>query len=420
MGVLKMSQKERERKVWLEMAKKGQLSLKQVSQKAGLSYRQTLRLWERYCALGDAGLVHRGRDRQSNRRHPHQEAILTRYQERYMGFGPTLACEYLAEDGFLIDHETLRRLLLKHGLWSKARQRNPFRRSREPREQFGELVQIDGSIHDWFCQNRLDCLINMVDDATSISEALLDYGETTAAVFKCLWQWIEKYGIPLALYVDLKSVYVSCKKENFSHVQKACDKLNIQIIKAYSPQAKGRVERKHAVYQDRLVKALKLGNITQIPQANKFIEQKFLNTINTKFSRPAKNPQSAHRPLGNIDLNQILCWEYTRQVQHDWTFSFNSDLYQISKEYGSLVKPKSKVIVRKHLNGLISAWHNEQQLSFTQIDSRSKAENSRKPQIKEHCRITKPIRALRKPTPWQQTNSQFFRHQSSWRPHPSK
>src|ERR1700733_7395583 len=212
MGHLLMSEKERLRKVVFEMVKKGCLTLKKAAQQAEMSYRQGKRLYKAYKREGDAALVNKHRGRVSNRRYPQREAILERYREKYKGFGPTLAAEYLEEeDNLKIDHETLRRLLLSNGLWSKQRKRSPYRRQRECRAQFGELVQIDGSIHDWLGEGHDCCLINMVDDATSKTHAYLDSGETTRAVFIALWQWIERYGIPLALYVDLKTVYVSPK-----------------------------------------------------------------------------------------------------------------------------------------------------------------------------------------------------------------
>jgi len=285
MGHLLMSEKERHYKALMEMVRQGQLKLRQAADQLGISYRQAKRLNQKYKAKGDAGLVHQARGQKSNRRHPHREAIIARYQERYEGFGPTLAAEYLEEDNLKIDHETLRRLLLSEGLWTKQRKRSPYRRQRECRAQFGELIQIDGSIHDWLEEGRHRCLLNMVDDATSKTHAHLESGETTRCVFRAIWEWIERYGIPLAFYVDLKTVYVSPKAMSFSHVEKACKKLGIRIIKAYSPQAKGRVERKHGVYQDRLVKALRLKKIKTIDEANAVLKNGFIDQLNKKFEK---------------------------------------------------------------------------------------------------------------------------------------
>jgi len=146
----------------------------------------------------------------------------------------------------------------------------------------------------------------MVDDATSKTCSMLDSGETTRVVFLTIWKWIRLHGIPLAFYVDLKNVYVSPKDKSFSHVQVACEKLGIQIIKARSPQAKGRVERNHAVYQDRFVKELRLRHAKTIEAGNAILDSTFIDKLNRKFENPARNPVSAHRALGDIDLNQIL------------------------------------------------------------------------------------------------------------------
>lgn len=320
-GGFNHEQKERLRKAVFEMVKQGRITLVMAARQAELSYRQAKRLYKRYKREGDAGLVHKHRGRESNRKHPDRDKIIMRYKERYAGFGPTLAAEYLEEDQLKIDHETLRRLLLSEGLWSKQRKRSPYRRQRECRAQFGELVQIDGSIHNWLGDGKHSCLLNMVDDATSKTLAYLESGETTRCVFLVIWKWIERYGIPLAFYVDLKTVYVSRRETlSFSHVEKACKKLGIHIIKAYSPQAKGRVERKHGVYQDRFVKELRLRKIKTIEGANEVLASGFIDKLNRKFEKPARNPESAHRKRNRIDLNQALCWEYERQIQNDWTF----------------------------------------------------------------------------------------------------
>ena len=253
MGHLLMSDNERALKAYFEMVKGKQLTLIDVSTQVDLGYRQIKRIYAKWKREGDAGLVHKARGRASNRKHPHRDIIIKRYQERYDDFGPTLAAEKFIEEGYKVDHETLRRWLLKEGLWSRKRKRKPYRQRRERKAQFGEMLQIDGSFHDWFeedCdKSKYKCLFNIVDDATGICLVRMEEGETTTGLFKALWKWIEKYGIPLSVYVDLKTVYVSPKKENWNFFQKACKKLGIRIIKAYSAQAKGRVERKHGLFQ---------------------------------------------------------------------------------------------------------------------------------------------------------------------------
>lgn len=405
MGVMKMSAKERLRKAVLEMVRQKKLTLVQAALQCDISYRQILRLYKDYLIYGDAGLTHKGRGRPSNRKNPHQETIISLYTTKYEGFGPTLASEYLEREGFNINHDTLRKLLLSKGLWKKQRKRSPYRQRREPMEQFGELVQIDGSIHDWFGILKHDCLLNMVDDATSKTQAMLDSGETTRVVFLSIWRWIKRYGIPLAFYVDLKNVYVSPKDTSFSHVQVACKKLGIRIVKARSPQAKGRVERSHAVYQDRFVKELHLQQIKTIEGGNTVLEDGFVDALNKKFEKPARNPESAHRPLGNIDLNQILCWEYERQVQHDWTFSFSGKHFQVEKSYGFKVRPKSKIKVRKHLDGTMSAWHNDKKLLIKSITKRLPTTQQASPVKSQPEVVTKKVA---NPSSWHESNSFLF------------
>lgn len=244
----------------------------------------------------------------------------------------------LEEDGLFVNCETLRQWLLKEILWKKQRKRSPYRQRREPKAQFGELVHIDGSIHDWFETGVKSCLLNM-DDATSKILSQLDPGETTRVVFQTILKWIELYGVPLAFYVDLKNVYASPKEKSFSHVQTVCKKLGRRMIKA-SSQAKGRVERNHGVYQDRFVKELRLRQIKTIDAGNAILESFFIDTINSKFEKPARNSVSAHRPLGDIDLNQIFCWEYERQLQHDWTFSFAGRSFKLKNPMGIILNPK--------------------------------------------------------------------------------
>lgn len=410
MGHLVMSEKERSRKAIMEMVKQGTLKLNLAAERCGLSYRQAKRVYRNYIEKGDAGLVHQGRGQNSNRKHPHRETIIAYYKEKYEGFGPTLASEKLQEeDGLQVNHETLREWLLKENLWHKQRKRSPYRRQRECRAQFGELVQIDGSIHDWLNEGKHSCLINMVDDATSKTHAFLATGETTVGVLITIWQWIERYGIPFALYVDLKTVYVSPKNKSFSHIEKACKKLGIIIIKAYSPQAKGRVERKHGVYQDRFVKELKLRKIETIEDANYVLANGFIDNLNKKFEKPPRNNQSAHVPLGNVDLNQILCFEYTRKVRNDWTFTFKNQCYQIEKINENDVKPNNKIYVRVHLDNSVSAWINNKKLTIKLIERRP--EQAGKEKELKVIKLTPQAAGRRgkQHSPWAQFNPKWFK-----------
>ena len=366
-GHLVMSAKERRRKSVFDEVQEGRMTLREASEKLGVSYRQCRRSYGRFRKEGDAGLVHRSRGRPSNRRLPKRvrKRAVKRYRERYEGFGPTLAAEKLAEEGLVMDHETLRRLLLHEGLWTKRRKRVKHRQRRERKEHFGELLQLDGSHHAWFGAERpRACLMDIVDDATGHRLATLGPEETTEAAMRVVWAWIERYGIPKAIYVDKKSVYVTSReptvKEQLAGVKPktafgtACAKLGIELIPAHSPQAKGRIERTHAVYQDRFVKELALRAITTIASANNVLHNGFTEQLNTKFAREPARAVDFHRsvPKG-LDLADVFCFEEVRTVQNDWTIRYQNRHYQILENNRPLPKPKDKVLVRTRLEGSV-------------------------------------------------------------------
>ncbi len=424
---LTMSKKERQRKVILEQVKAGQISRQDAGSRLSLSGRQLRRLIRRYQHYGDVGLVHQGRGRPSGRAiaTAQREKTLELYQEEYLGFGPTLASEKLQErNGLTVHRETLRLWLKTAGLWERHRRRRQYRTRRARRARYGELLQLDGSIHAWFSGNdKKQCLMNMVDDATGKTLALVDFGETTRAALSLLKWWIVESGIPLAIYVDLKSLYVSPKNarkgddedeelvepEWLTHFSKACKKLGIEIIKAYSSQAKGRVERNHGVYQDRFVKELKLQKIYTIEGANQLLSTGFINQLNEKFAKPAREDEDAHVPLYGHDLDQILCWEYPRQVKNDWTIQFERQCYQIEKSKTVAVQPKQKILVRRHLDTSISLWHKGQRLPFCPIE---------KPGVKQKVSVKQeydPVlrsdnaRKNKHKTPWGKHNPEWIK-----------
>ena len=197
-----MSKKELKRKSIFERVKHGEMSQKDASRRLGLSYRQTKRSYRRFILEGDEGLVHRSRGKRSTFAYPDslKEQAIKIYLSKYNGFGPTLACEKLEEDdGIKLSSETLRLWLKSEGLWHARRKRRKHRQRRQRRSRFGEMLQMDGSIHHWLPneENR-QCLMNLVDDATSKTLSLMATGETTEAAFRLLSWWIKKHGIPMA------------------------------------------------------------------------------------------------------------------------------------------------------------------------------------------------------------------------------
>lgn len=382
-GYLLMSRKELQRKSVLELVGDGRITLEEAARRMKLSYRQTLRVYARFSSEGDAGLVHRRRGQRSNRAHAldFREKVVSRYEEQYKpyGLGPTLAAEKLAEEGLAVDHETLRCWLLKAGLWHKQRKRKVHRTRRERRAHFGELVQMDGSHHRWFGPQRgKACLMNMVDDATGITLGLMDEEETTEAAMRNLWRWIERFGIPVALYTDKKNVYLSSREPTLEEqlageepktaFGKACEKLGIEIIAAHSPQAKGRVERSNGTYQDRLVKELALRGLTTCAAADTLLREGFCDALNAKFAVTPLEKEDYHRPVSKgMKLEDVFSFESDRVVQNDWTIRHENRYYQILKENHPLPKPKDKILVRIRLDGTVHLLYRDKPLAFRSI-----------------------------------------------------
>lgn len=382
-----MSKKERERKSMLDLVKMGQLTQVAASKRLGLSYRQVKRIYRSYLLYGDEGLIHKSRGKPSARAYSKEtkQAVLSLYEKKYMDFGPTLASEKLEEDdGYRLHAETLRLWLKEAGYWQEKRKRRAHRIRRARRTKFGELLQLDGSIHSWFAGiEEKQCLMNMVDDATGKTLALLDTGETTDAAFRLLKWWIKLHGIPQGIYVDLKSLYISPKSlrmteedelvepEWLTHFSGGCKVLGIEVIKAYSPQAKGRVERSHGVYQDRFVKELKLKGVTTIEGANKLLQSGFVDKLNKKFMKAPQSEADGHIELRKEqDLDDILCWNYTRVIQNDWVIRFENVYYQIQKVHAHHVRPKQPITVKRHLNGKITLWSRGRKLAYQVIIER--------------------------------------------------
>jgi hypothetical protein len=348
-GRTALSKRELSRSGALARVKAKDLRLKDAAVLMRVSYRQGKRLWARYQAGGAASLKHGNAGRVSNRARPGKERkkILRLVRGKYSGddktrFGPTLAAEHLAsEDQIEVHPETLRRWMLAEGPWTKARKRKQHRRRRDRRAHFGELVQLDGSFHDWY-QGRAGkaCLMNMVDDATSTVEAHPGDEETIWAAARVLRQWIGQYGVPLALYTDWKNVYVRepTEKEQLhgkvpvTQFGRMCQKLDIRIIAANSPQAKGRVERGNGTHQHRLIKKMGRKKIRTHEAANRFLQDEYLADHNRRFARQPAEPQDYHRKAPAArELEQVFCLETERSISNDWVVRYENRYFQLER-----------------------------------------------------------------------------------------
>ncbi len=395
-GHLLMSQVELERKRVMEQVLDGRLTLVKASKLLRVSYRQAVRICNRFRREGAKGLVHRSRGRSSNRRYPEafRHRVVQRYEARYQAFGlgPTLLAEKLEVEGLKVDHETLRRWLMAEGLWARKRKRTAHRSRRERKVHFGELVQMDGSHHGGFGPDRPKaCLMEMVDDATGTMLGLMAEEETTEAAMRLVWMWIELFGVPQGLYTDKKSVFVTDREPTLEEqladekpltaFGNACKELGIEILAAHSPQAKGRVERKHGVLQDRLVAELALAGVKTIAGANRLLQGGFMDTLNQKFSQTPLDPHNFHRPLpSSVALADIFCFEEDRTLANDWTIRHQNRYYQITAENKPLPKPKDKILVRTRLDGQILLLYRGRPLAFQALTPRQYKKVLPKPQ----------------------------------------
>ena len=305
------------------------------------------------------------------------------YAKKYSDFGPTLAAEYLAqEDGLSVGVTTLRRWLIGAGLWKPRRAGPRHRKWRERKPHFGEMVQVDGSLHDWFEGRRGKAsLIVMIDDATNWMFARFFEEETTAAVMETFWKYVLQYGLPRSLYVDRDSIYHvnrdATTDENLkdtgplTQFARALRQLDVTLILAHSPQAKGRVERRHGVLQDRLVKAMRRRRISTLEAANEFLDETFLEPFNEQFQYPAAKSADLHRsvPRG-VHLERVLCFQEQRMVRNDWTISWCNRCFQLGESNQRLSLVGRRIVVREHLDGSIHLWFRERELMWSELPER--------------------------------------------------
>lgn len=377
---IEMSQQERDRLKVLHGVEQGQYSQAKAAQLLHLTVRQVRRLQQRLREHGDAGLVHRLRGQPSNHQLERKlrQRVLREYRKHYAGFGPTLACEKLAEQDLLVSPDTLRRWLLDEGLWQRRRRRDVHRQRRPRRACFGELVQMDTSLHEW-TEGRGEAmvLITMIDDATSRLLAHFYPGDTVEAHFDLLGRWIQKYGRPLALYTDRHGIFEAHKKGQPDYAgetqfSRALRELSVELIKARSPQAKGRVERSFGTAQDRWVKEMRLAKVKTLAEANVLLER-LLPDHNRRFGVAPAQAADAHRAVGKTHhLAAILSVQEERVVSNDYTIRFENRLYQLDRpiypgERGG------KVTIELRLDGAMAIRFGSRYLQYHEITARDTA-----------------------------------------------
>ena len=381
METMTMSRKERRRLEALSRVKSGDLSLVKAAELLGLGYRQAKRAWARYQELGDAGLRHRLRGRASNRHVApgRKERALELYLEKYVGYGPTLAAECLErEDGLLVPASTLRIWLSAAGLWQRQRQRKVHRRRRARREHYGELVQLDGSHHDWFDGRRgWAVLMVMIDDATGQIFAWFFENESWHSAATTLRRHTQRHGLPRALYVDRHGIYraewdptpdeILAGIEPKTQFGRAMSELDVELIRAHSPQAKGRVERVNRTLQDRLVKELTRAGISDLESANAYLEETYLPRFNQQFGKPAAKGVDLHREVSDERVLRVLSLQEDRVVQNDWTVRWHNRFLQLPRTAAEHVQPGDSVVVSEQLDGCLRIFVGDQELAWSAV-----------------------------------------------------
>ncbi|HEY6072572.1 MAG TPA: ISNCY family transposase [Anaerolineales bacterium] len=381
-----MSGKELRRVEVMGRVKAKSLRLWEAAELLGLSYRQSKRIWARYRSGGAKALQHGNCGRASNRGYPSEfrAAVLKQVKARYEDFGSTLAAEHLAsDDGLEVHAETLRRWLKEAGQWQRRRRRKPYRRRREAKAHLGELVQLDGSFHEWLeDRGPRGCFMHMVDDATAQAMGWFSAEESIWAAVAVLRRWIERYGVPQALYTDWKNVYVRPPNAQermrgepaVTQFGRMCSKLGIAIIAASSPQAKGRVERAHGTHQDRLVKKLRLTGIANYEQANAYLDAHYLAEHNRRYAHAATSPSDYHRRRPTArQLDEIFWLEEPRVISEDWVVRYQNRLLQLERPSRPRVPAKSHVLVRENEAGDIAIHYRDHRLVFRELKAASTA-----------------------------------------------
>lgn len=378
-GTITMSQKELRRVGILERVVEGELTQEEAGEVVGLTARQVRRLVKRVEDDGVGGLIHRSRGRISNRAIDSKlrARILGLYRTKYAGFGPTLAVEKLSErEGLFLSDETLRLWLKAEGIAYPKRRKRAHRRWRERKRHRGEMVQMDGSHHHWLeDRGPKFVLMGWIDDANGeVFGRFYEY-EGTYPAMDSFKRYIKRYGLPMSVYVDRHSTYKTTGKATLeqeleglgplSQFERALGEMGVEVIHAYSPQAKGRIERLFKTFQDRLVKEMRLSDIRTLEEANFFLER-YLPVYNKKFAVAAVSPADLHRkaPTERV-LSGILCLKTERVVRKDMTVAYKGRLYQIHDRTRA-----TRIVVEEHFDGILYITYQGKRLRHHEITTR--------------------------------------------------
>jgi hypothetical protein len=371
-----LSMNEQDQLVTFSKLRDGEMSQTAAAKALRLSVRWIRKKFKRFIAFGASGLVHQSRNKPSLKawNNSHKAFVMKLFEGQFQGFGPTFAAEKLKElYGIKINRETLRQTMVKYGHWHGRKRKPKHRKWRERKEYFGMMVQIDGSPHDWFEGRAPTCtLLVFIDDATStIVHAELAPSESTESLMIATRRYVTKFGRPLKIYVDFGGVFSvnnnNPNRTKITQYARSCRELGIEVSFAHSPQAKGRVERSNHTHQDRLVKELRLRNISTMHEANRFITDVYIPAHNKAFAVKAAKADDVHRPITTHNLDNIFCLKEERIIQNDFTVQYKKRIIQLLADQKAVIRPKETVTIFEHLDCTLSVSIRNIQLNFTEI-----------------------------------------------------
>ena len=381
MEKITMTQKELARYGIIENLLGGAINGTEASMQAGLSVRHVRRLKKRVLTLGASGIIHGARGKPGNRRIDEKLTIraISHIKKDYHDFGPTLAAEMLDErNGVKLSVTAVKRIMVQAGIWTvKPKKPIKYRKRRKRKDYRGEMAQFDGSYHDWFEQDKQDCLLASKDDATGCVVARFAPHEGVIPVLGFWKRYVKKHGKPLSVYLDRYSTYkvnIKSAKDNLTQFERVMEKvLDIEVIHARSPQAKGRIENLFGTFQDRLIKEMRLEGIKDPVTANRFLEEVFLPKYNAKFNVMPAKKKDIHRKLTSwekANLDSIFSRQNFRRLNNDFTVRHNNCWYQLKEAQPVAVRPGDDILVEERTDGRIYLLKNEKYLDYGKIPER--------------------------------------------------
>lgn len=423
--IIRMSKKELKRLKVIHKVIDKRLKQKEAAEELFLSIRHVRRLVKRVIKHSDTAIIHGNRGKPSNRKYPGEfrEAVIETVREKYHDFGPTLASEKLEEfDNLRVSRETLRNWMILEEIWlpKRKRHRDDDFTWRKRKDCFGEMIQTDGSIGKWFeDRGPKAVMMGYIDDATGIPFARFYPAEDTRAAMDSFRKYIEIYGIPKSLYFDCNSIYKTTRqpdqdeelkgKSPATQFEKVLNILDVEPIFAYSPQAKGRIERLFNTFKDRLIKEMRLAGVCTIEEGNKFLAT-YLPKYAQRFAVEAAEPENLHREIPEeMDLDWVFAFREKRKVTNDFTIRWRNRFFLLKKQ--SIAIKRKRVTVLENLFDEIRIEFKGRYLEFNEITEDTLFAKRRERKDKELAVECKPKKTW-KPAenhPWRQQNRALFR-----------